>query len=374
MRKFLGSFLLIVMFFSLASAQKKKDINTPVTVSYCLPKTSFQVRVKFEYTQLIPGPYRQFAEKELGIKPEIVTKGEQWKIKSIEVKGVPVQDPNAMYNITSSLEYRPVMLSLSPEGFLAGVAAGPMGLIAREQVMKYEVAEQSPDNEVDITSLNTYNPLKEVLDTNYTLQEVDGVMKKIWDPIVRYTPKSGNDNMTEVVREIFRIRSERTKLVGAENEVPDGSSLDVILREFDRMESDYLSLFMGKRITSTVERVFMCTPEKAGEAVIAFRFSESDGVAERKNVSAVPYSLQVDNISVAAGSENVPGTQAAIFYRVPAVGTIKLLRASEELQSFQAVIPQLGVIKAFPVDIIGNEGLTLEFYPEYGAIKSVNKK
>ncbi len=49
------------------------------------------------------------------------------------------------------------------------------------------------------------------------------------------------------------------------------------------------------------------------------------------------------------------------------------MRMNEELQRFRSVIPQLGVIKKFPTDVISGEGLQLEFYPEYGSIKSINK-
>ena len=80
-------------------------------------------------------------------------------------------------------------------------------------------------------------------------QEIDGVIKRIWDPIISYKPKTRRDLMSEAVKEIFRIRSERVKLLAAENEVPDGKSLQVILKEFDRMERDYLSLFMGTSLS-----------------------------------------------------------------------------------------------------------------------------
>ena len=98
-------------------------------------------------------------------------------------------------------------------------------------------------------------------------------MKKIWDPLIRYERKSEMDNVREAVSEIFRIRAERVQLLDAENEVPDGKSLEIILREFDNMEENYLSLFMGKQQKRVVKRTVVCEPVKAGEAVVAFRFS-----------------------------------------------------------------------------------------------------
>ena len=54
------------------------------------------------------------------------------------------------------------------------------------------------------------------------------------------------------------------------------------MKEFDRMEKNYLSLFLGKRETVKVKRVFQCIPEKANEPVVAFPVSEQNGVTDTK--------------------------------------------------------------------------------------------
>ncbi|WP_068690004.1 DUF4831 family protein [Culturomica massiliensis] len=376
MRKIAFVLLLTAGIFFSVTAQKKKEITTPLTVSYCLPKVAYQVKVQLECTHQVPGPFWKNAERELGVKPDITVAGNYWRIVDIEMKPYYIPDENAMYAMTSSGDYNPVMLSLSPEGFIAGVAARSSASPVPDAVWSYVPFQEETEEVVDITSLNTYNPLKEVLDTNYTYQEIDGVMKKIWDPIVRYTTKSAEDNMSEAVKEIFRIRSERTRLLAAENSVPDGESLRIILKEFDRMEKDYLMLFMGKESVQRFEQTFTVVPEKAGETVVAFRFTEAAGIVPKRNVSAMAYGIRVDNVIVpSAPSDNttVPAS-SAIYYRVPATATVSLMKVNEVLQSFPTVVPQLGVIKTIPTDVISNEGLSLEFYPQYGSLKSINKK
>lgn len=374
MKKIVFVLFCAVLMTSGSFAQKKKEINTPFTVSYCLPKVSYKVKVKAEAVRYIPGPYAEYAEKELGMKPEGTSSGEQWEIKSVEVTPFSVPDEKAVYSMTATGEYGSVMLSLSPEGFLAGIAVGSPDLKAQTEGVEYRRQGTDRQREIRMTDLSTYNPLKEVLDTNYVEQEIDGVVKRIWDPIISYEPKSKRDLMAEAVKEIFRIRSERVKLLAAENEVPDGKSLQVILKEFDRMEQDYLSLFMGKKVKQTFERVFVCTIEKENEAAVAFRFSGSEGFVDRKNVSATAYSLIAERAIVPAAAEvQTSPTQSVVYYRVPAVADVKLVRLSEELQRFRSVIPQLGVIRKFPADVINIEGLQLEFYPEYGSVKSINR-
>lgn len=376
MRKICFSLLLsVVVCLSLTAQKKKETINTPVTVSYSLPKVSYNVVVTLECVKQTPGPYQDQAFARLGIKPEITAPGEEWSIKNIEVKPLYLPDEKAVYAITASGDYHSVLLSLSPEGLLAGVNSVQQLPGVPAMAQNY-IPVDAAARTIDINKLNTYNHLKEVLDSNYTVQEIDGVKKKIWDPIERYVPKTNQDNVDEAVKEIFRLRSERVKLLDSDNQVSDGQSLDIILKQFDLMEDNYLSLFMGKREVQTVVKEFVCTVEKEGEPVVAFRFSSENGASGKKDVSAIAYMLQAQNVmipAVTATTAAAPG-QSAIFYRVPAVADLKLLKANDELMSFKTVIPQLGEIKSFPTEVISNEGLSLEFYPQYGSIKSVNRK
>jgi len=375
MKSVLVSWLTLVVVLT-ADAQKKKEPGTLVNVNYCLPKVVYNIEVTMECTRYIPGPYGNYAEKELGLKPEITQPGERWEIEKIAIRPRYVPDEKAVYSVSATNDYTPVLLSLSAEGFLAGVAgsAGPE-VFNEWEAAEYVADEGNESQQINIVRLNTYNHLKEVLDTNYTYQEIDGEMKKIWDPIVRYVPKTESDNVKEAVSEIFRIRSERVKLLAAENNVPDGKSLEIILKEFDQMEANYLSLFMGKRERRQVKKVVTCSPGNADEPVVAFRFSEKEGISDSKNVSALAYFLKVADVSVPASNPvGEDSNGSAVYYRVPAAGELQLLKGKEEILSLQAIIPQLGEIKKFPADVISNEGLILEFYPQFGALKSIRKK
>ncbi|MDR1756399.1 MAG: DUF4831 family protein [Culturomica sp.] len=368
--------LLLLTGFSATVAQKKKELSLPVTVHYCLPKVSFRVTAVLECTRLIPGPFRQDAERELGIRAEITEPGELWRVAELQIRPEYLPDEQAVYSVTASGDYAPVMLSLSPEGFLAGVSSGSRSVPREEWHVKYTlpVTAEEHEEEVDLTALKVYNPLKEVLDTNYIVQEIDGVEKKIWDPIVRYEKRTHREVMQGAVREIFRIKSEREKLVAGEGELPVGASLKTVLKELDRMEQEYFSLFLGKKEVYTIERTFSVLPGKEEEPVAIFRFSETEGVVERQNVTAVVYSLVVEQLSIPASGRGAAAPAAAIYYRVPATGEVKLINSFGELQRFRAVIPQEGTIQTLPAEVIANEGWTVEFHPEYGSLKSITKR
>lgn len=63
-RVFIVSLMLVVCLA--AAAQKKKELTTLVNVNYTLPKVAYEVEVILECERFVPGPYQNYAEKELG--------------------------------------------------------------------------------------------------------------------------------------------------------------------------------------------------------------------------------------------------------------------------------------------------------------------
>ncbi len=104
-----------------AFGQRKKELTTQVGINYTLPKIAYEVVVTMECNRLIPGPFRQYAEQQLGIIPEIEREGEEWSIKNIKFIPRAIPDPKAAYTVNASGEYNAILLHVTPEGFLAGV-------------------------------------------------------------------------------------------------------------------------------------------------------------------------------------------------------------------------------------------------------------
>ena len=118
-------------------------------------------------------------------------------------------------------------------------------------------------------------------------------------------------------------------------------------------------------------------PEKADESIVLFRFSANDGITAKNNVSAIPYIVELKNIYVPKKDAQQAGNSRPVpflSYREPAVADLCLLKGKETVMTVQSVIPQLGFIKQFPLDVINNEGISIDFYPQYGSIKGIMKK
>ncbi len=335
------------------SGQKKRELTTQVSVDYTLPKISYDVVITMECSRLIPGPFRQYAEQQLGVSPEITSEGEEWMIKNIKFIPRALPDPKASYTVNAVGEYNSILLNVTPEGFLAGVGSGSTNQTRDEEIV-YEEKEKSVG-----------------LDSNFTEMEVEGEMRRVWDPIERHVLKENKDYVDEITSEIFNIRKKRLELLAG------GSATAEALKALDELEANYMSLFMGKRETREVVKTISFVPEKADESIVLFRFSANDGITAKNNVSAIPYIVELKNIYVpkkdaqqAGNSRPVP----SLSYREPAVADLCLLKGKETVMTVRSVIPQLGFIKQFPLDVINNEGISIDFYPQYGSIKGIMKK
>lgn len=66
MKRIILIFIMGIGIYSSLFAQKKKEISTPVTVDYCLPKVSYLLTVQMEYTKFIPDLFSSMPKKNWG--------------------------------------------------------------------------------------------------------------------------------------------------------------------------------------------------------------------------------------------------------------------------------------------------------------------
>ena len=68
---------------------------------YVLPQTSFLVSIHIERETLIPGPYRLYTDRFLGIDGAIEEPGVNYRITGVEMKAIREPDPNHYYSINT---------------------------------------------------------------------------------------------------------------------------------------------------------------------------------------------------------------------------------------------------------------------------------
>ncbi|MDR1414361.1 MAG: DUF4831 family protein [Odoribacteraceae bacterium] len=369
MKRFFVFLLLAVAVFP-AAGQRGKAVNAPVSMSYLLPRAVFNVEVTLECSEWTPGPVGEYAERQLGTRPPGNAPEERWRVKGVRVTPVAVPDDRRVFSVNAAGEYGGVLLSLSPEGFLAG--AGVAGGKDSPRVIEYAASEATGGGEIEYFRFGIESTLKEVLDSNFSTLVMDGVERRVWDPIERYVLKEREEYVQEVTDAIFDIRRKRLAALTSPGGITGES-----LRALEALEADYVSLFLGRRVAREERRVFAFDPVKEGEGAVLFRLSERRGVTGKDDVSGVPYLAEVAGavvpgrreVAAAGGREATTG----LAYCVPAVGVLRVFRGESTLFEGRCVVPQLGEVRHFPLEVIGGEGISIEFYPSLGSIKSVTR-
>jgi hypothetical protein len=98
----------------------------------------------------------------------------------------------------------------------------------------------------------------------------------------------------EAANTIFKLRKVRIELVSGDvGENVYGAGLKAALDEINRLEQEYLELFLGKQVVTRTVKTISIVPEAAKTKYIICRFSEQTGIEPANNLSAQPIVLEL---------------------------------------------------------------------------------
>jgi hypothetical protein len=355
-------FSLILMFFtvSFVSAQKKSSGSVPIPVEgvvYALPQTGIRVHIKATRERFVHGPFQAYAQKMLGIENAPSADADRWNMDEMKIDVFSEPDPEQVYKALGS------SVSLTESGILAGINADVNSKESTIQTQSF--LTKNLDKQVKFTDLSIwsfYSPADSSKNFKMVLKNVD-------------------QKAAEAAETIFNIRNSRFALLtNADDEpLPDGKSFEVMTNELGKMEENYLALFIGKSAKQTYEFSFDFVPgQKSVKGEVFFRFSEERGVLPKSDLSGRPITIEVnksDNLaskqSGLSASENPSAGKSGLFYRMPGMAEIRILDGSTQLAGTRTSIAQFGTIAPVPEDLL--DGMhRLEFFPNTGAVKSIN--
>jgi len=365
------------MQFIPAEAQKRRaDLDVPSTVVYALPQTVLSVDVLVEKKIQKVGPLAGFSEKYIGITPKITTDAIMWNIKSISVSTKGEVDPQNFYKLTSVGNYQPNLIQLTPEGLIRGF---------NTNVFKEEEEETlifvKPDTDVEIEygkfSIDPNLLIKK--DTVYKVVETDTAFIKVPELKELAFAKSLEDKAKEAAHQLFKLRKRRFKILTANFEVlpPDGKAYEVIVRELDKLEKEYLALFLGKEVSVMESGQFTYKPTANDKGGVLFRISPEKGLVDVSNLRAVPVRVEFTNLALTSELPVLPQdpnvlANSLIHYRIPGQAEIAILRGKDILYKGNQIIAQFGKVMTLPSQVLLHEGYRIEFYSKTGAIKSIS--
>ena len=123
---------------------------------------------------------------------------------------------------------------------------------------------------------------------------------------------------------IFSLRKHRLDLISGEaGENVFGAGLPVALERLDRLEQEYLELFLGRRVVTTETRRFKLQQ-------IVCRFSPDAGLLPANDLTGDIVLLQYEPQGMAVDEAGVRPTSSTIPYRIAALTRCSLIAAGQE--------------------------------------------
>jgi len=337
--------------------------NPAEGIVYALPRTGLSIHVKLEKESFKPGPYSLYAEKYLGYSNVNVSASDTWKIIGIQVQCFGEADPGAIFKTSGPVAS---MVSLFPDGIIAGVNSGTIN--DREELRGNDFFDNSEIPTVvfpDQSSNDQY-------DTE--VSETGGEKLLI---------KSNEVKAREAADYLFRLRKKRSfTILNPSDGVPeDGKAYEIFLQQVDKLDKEYVSLFLGKTFKSEHEFIFnYVTGSDNVKNEVVFRFSEDKGILPKTDISGKPISIElikdqkqfssIENICMPNGPSS---GKSGLNYRIPINASITISEGINTLYSGKVTIAQFGLITPVP-DLLIREENSLIFDPVTGNLKNIRTK
>ena len=313
---------------------------------YALPQTILDVGVTAEEIVVIPGPYQKFAEKYLGIKHAPSNPEHHWNIRELRISSHIEADPDYVYVVRG-------LQDISQYSHL-------MQLIRDSLVMEnsnfavnkvYYSKIPSGEENADFTDLSIKRNFEAEKDIEVSSVMPDTLYMRNRSGRTALKEKTLEQKAEEAANFLIKLKKRRFKLVAGQYDyMPEGSAMADALKELARIEEEYLSLFIGKRIVNTWHRNYHYTPVlgKENERVVLFRFSETVGFLDVRETGGIPVMLELANNKKTRGLErSIPSARVMdnqLYYRIADQAGVKLLIGEEKWAEALFPVFQFGVI------------------------------
>jgi len=364
-------FFLIQTSFSFGQKEKKSDEktqlmppNTNEGIVYALPRTCIEITVKLAKESFRPGPYSLYAEKYLGYNNVNITASDKWQIIGIQVGCFGEADPDAVYKTAGLVAS---MVTLQADGTIQGINSGALigndvikgsDFIDNSEIPDIIFPDQSSDDQYD-TEIATETGEEKVI------------------------VKSNEMKARDAADYLFRLRKKRAfTILNPSDIVPeDGKGYETFVKQVEKLEQEYVSLFLGKTFKSEQKFKFYYIPGNDNiKNEVLFRFSEEKGLLPKSDISGKPISIEITKDQklysslekIYLPSSPVIG-KSGLYYRIPVNASISLSEGINILYAGRVTVAQFGFIAPVSESLI-REDCSVYFNPITGSIKINNKK
>lgn len=293
---------------------------------YGLPQTVIDVTVCAEEISIVPGPYHEYADKYLSIENAPAEEQSVWTLTDIGLGLHQEVDPDFIFSMERTGSpglFREVDRLLSDS----------LILFPADFTSKILYYNTLPDRKDDIHYFDL--SVKRNFDVEDSEVIVSMVLPGTSDAGLLAGPEAVEKNLERKAEEaanfIIKLRKRRFKLVAGQYDyMPEGLAMTEALKQLDKTEEEYLSLFTGKRIIRQHVQTFHFTPgnDEDDERVVLFRFSDNGGFLDAREEGGKPVFLELTNSNKTDGLDGVVPTIRSnnkfMIYRIPDLASGKI--------------------------------------------------
>ncbi len=364
--KYFALIIGIILILPVYGQRKKEDVVVPTFVEgvvYSLPRTGIRVKVKAVKETFRPGPYAAYADQLLGIKNVKTKASVTWSVEDVEIGVFSEPDPEQTFKAMGIFSS---MVSLSSDGCLAGINL-----------------KSNPDKNEKVVT-NKTGQITKVKGSNLFGFYTDSPLYIAGDSSNNFRPikLADEQKISKAAQRVFECRRIRYEIAaGLVDEFhPDGQAYKVSLAELKTIEEEYLSLFTGKTVYEKETFGFDYVPKSHGKSEAIFRISEENGIVPSYDLSGKPVMAEFEiekelaqKQSSLAKSANPSAGRDGVYYRMPGMATVKLIKDMNVIATARVTVAQFGTVAPLPEELLAGD-ISVEINSETGAIKSIQKK
>jgi len=294
---------------------------------YSLPQTVLDVAVEADETEILPGPYRQYAAKYLGIH-DVPSKPESsWTLKGVKVTMHMETDPDYVFAAQGSFrpEVFPGLVKLMTDSMILDLSRNP-----NEYVTYNTVPEKSAEPYFTDLSIKRNFEAEKDVEISMVMPDSNYLSRSAGKNALR--EKTLEQKAEEAANFLIKVKKRRFKMVAGMNDsTPQGEGMTDAIQELTRLEEAYLALFIGKKTIYHHRRNYHYTPAigKKTDRVVLFRFSDSEGFLDARETSGKPVLFDLAGTSKIKGLEQSASfaklDDNMILYRIPDVVNVRLI-------------------------------------------------
>lgn len=310
------------------------------TVTYSLPQTTLTLKVEAVQEFFFAGPYAKFADKYLGISARHEDRT-TCTLASVTLTPRIEADPSARYFANPE---KTAFFALSSQGLIS-VADGDFGAEAQWRFPARRSADFS-DKGVSENLTSESATLYRGVQRNTSFNRVAVQQSMVVE-------KSLEQRAKEAADMIFELRRKRVQIVTGDTDATySGEAMGAALTEISALEKEYMSLFLGysESQPQTITCDVVPVKDRKNQRYVAFRLSDADGLVSADDMSGKPYLLElVPQEILPATGKGGTAKGDVVFYRIPAICTVKLIDGVHPVLQSRVPVYQLGIESCFPL-------------------------